>query len=222
MTEPLSKADCLFLFDCIEKWKANAQRAVYALGALQGSPQHIKLWYDSSPVRIDPNSNRGRGFYLPSGTLEGSISLISFIQNHFSKRSTAVLTRLHKAFEALDQFVRRSTANRPTLPPIAKIEHDLARVLLQLTSLENLVREHLVGINAKKPKTVLRNGETMEDFAPASWFTQNTKVTAGRLRHAARRKSKNVRKIIVDGPPLYSKRDATKWWANDMQPNASK
>jgi hypothetical protein len=51
-------------------------------------------------------------------------------------------------------------------------------------------------------------------YRPAAWFKAKTKIKINTLHAAAAaaRKSKRVRKKVVDGVPLFSVEDARRWW----------
>lgn len=58
-----------------------------------------------------------------------------------------------------------------------------------------------------------------EEYQSAQWFSLNTKIPPARLRQAANpdRKTKHVRKQIIDGVECYSVDDARYWWPSDMK-----
>lgn len=69
-----------------------------------------------------------------------------------------------------------------------------------------------------EPPSVEFGIDPYDEFKSAQWFTLNTKVSASRLRKAAnpKRKTKHVRKKILDGVDCYSRSDAVRWWPKDM------
>lgn len=91
---------------------------------------------------------------------------------------------------------------------------------LPLTVLEQCLSS-LVSVTDHETESLLVEvGENPnDDFQSAQWFTLNTKVSASKLRHAAnpKRKTKHVRKKILDGVACYSMSDATRWWEKDMR-----
>lgn len=59
-------------------------------------------------------------------------------------------------------------------------------------------------------------GAADDDFRSGEWFKRNTDVPPSRLRMAAQRQSKRVRKRKIDGVVCYSESDAKRWWPSDM------
>jgi hypothetical protein len=195
-------------------------RAVYAIGALQNSRNHLQAWYESSPIPRSEYSNDGWGIYLPSGTLADTNELLQLMASKFARDHRGALSRLQRCFTLLGQILGSAqSAEKPTiaeLPPVATIEPDLAKARKQAEALTRLARRHLVpAVRVAKPEV---SHEPPTDFAPARWFSKNTGVPPERLRKAAARTTMRVRTMKSNNRVLYSKTDATRWWPNEMPP----
>lgn len=124
-----------------------------------------------------------------------------------------LLASLHPMKEGADGlgFIRAGANSLPTAFPWPL--SNLRRLLGQLEAVAPTVTPAAKGADGAKSGAPERDDE---EWQPAHYFPKRMQ---GRLRTAALkgRKSKRVRKKVVDGATLYSLSDARRWWGADLR-----
>lgn len=84
------------------------------------------------------------------------------------------------------------------------------------TALANAIAARAVELQSVPQSSSAAPEGDHEEWKPASFFPKRMR---GRLRYAVRkgRKSKPVRKLVVDGTVLYSRSDARRWWGEELE-----
>jgi hypothetical protein len=131
------------LLQAIRAWRLAAWEAITFIGACRRDFDCAKAWYDSRPVRPDPNSNRGWG-WVRSGTFSRDTEdILRAISEHHLGTNPASLKRISNVIDAMTAKSGTTGvhADWSTFPTQQRLQRDLAKANAVLDLVERAAKE---------------------------------------------------------------------------------